>query len=196
VAKGEIRLAGEPVRFRRMGQAMEAGVAMVPENRADAAFYDLPVYANMSVSVIRRYFRGALLRDRAMRRDARGLMKDFGVKAASETVPLNTLSGGNQQKVIMARWMRREPRLLLLDEPTQGVDVGARADIYAVVRDAVAHGAAALVVASDFEELAHVVDRAIVLRDGRVVAEVTPEHLNAHRLTELSYAESGTTHGH
>jgi ribose transport system ATP-binding protein len=113
------------------------------------------------------------------------------------TAPLNTLSGGNQQKVIMARWLRREPRLLLLDEPTQGVDVGARADIYRAVRDAVAKGASALVVASDFEELAHVVDRAIVLRDGRVVAQVTREHLNAHRLTELSYAENGTdTHGH
>jgi ribose transport system ATP-binding protein len=131
------------------------------------------------------------LRDRSMRKDSRGLMGDFGVKAASETAPLNTLSGGNQQKVIMARWMRREPSLLLLDEPTQGVDVGARADIYRVIRNAVAQGAAAIVVASDFEELAHVVDRAIVLRGGVVIAEVARRDLSAHRLTELSYAEDG-----
>jgi ribose transport system ATP-binding protein len=191
--RGEVRIEGERVAFRRPGQAMRAGVAMVPENRAaDAAFLDQPVYANMAVSVIGKYFRGMRIRERSMRTDGRGLMGDFGVKAASESAPLNTLSGGNQQKVIMARWMRREPRLLLLDEPTQGVDVGARTDIYRVVRDAVAKGAAAIVVASDFEELALVVDRAIILRDGRVTAEVARDDLNAHRLTELSYAEAGT----
>jgi ribose transport system ATP-binding protein len=190
--KGTIRLLGQPIAFKRPDEAMDAGVAMVPENRAaDAAFLDLPVYNNMSVSVIGRYFRSMFLRERGMRKDARGLMDDFDVKAASERVPLNTLSGGNQQKVIMARWLRRDPKLLLLDEPTQGVDVGARADIYRVVRSAVAEGAAALVVASDFEELSHVVDRAIVLRDGKVIAEVTPADLTAHRLTELSYMENG-----
>jgi ribose transport system ATP-binding protein len=93
----------------------------------------------------------------------------------------------------MARWMRRSPRLLLLDEPTQGVDVGARADIYNLIRDAVAKGASALIVASDFEELSHVVDRAIVLRNGRVVADVPRDQLNPHRLTELSYAEDGAS---
>ncbi len=192
VDRGQIRIDSEAVAINRPGQAMAAGIAMVPENRAaDAAFLDLPVYANMSVSVIRRYFRAMRLRDRSMRKDSRGLMGDFGVKAASESAPLNTLSGGNQQKVIMARWMRRDPQLLLLDEPTQGVDVGARADIYRVIRNAVAQGAAAIVVASDFEELAHVVDRAIVLRDGAVIAEVAREDLSAHRLTELSYAEDG-----
>jgi ribose transport system ATP-binding protein len=173
---------------------MDAGIAFVPENRAtDAAFLDLPVYSNLSVSVIGEYWRGLLMRERSMRRDGSALMGDFGVKAASVSSPLNTLSGGNQQKVIMARWMRRSPRLLLLDEPTQGVDVGARADIYNFVRNAVANGAAALIVASDFEELSHVVDRAIVLREGRIVAEIGPEELNPHRLTELSYAEDGAS---
>jgi ribose transport system ATP-binding protein len=129
------------------------------------------------------------MRERTMRKDGNQLASDYGVKTASVSSPLNTLSGGNQQKVIMARWLRREPTLLLLDEPTQGVDVGARADIYSVIRNAVANGAAAVIVASDFEELAHVVDRAIVLREGRVVAEVAPADLTAHRLIELSYAQ-------
>ena len=177
---------------------MDAGIAFVPENRvADAAFLDLTVYSNLSVSVIASYWQGLRMRERRMRRDGTSLMSDFGVKAASVAAPLNTLSGGNQQKVIMARWMRRTPRLLLLDEPTQGVDVGARADIYAIVRESVARGASALIVASDFEELAHVVDRAIVLRAGRVIAEVPPKELTPHRLTELSYAEDGAiSNGH
>jgi ribose transport system ATP-binding protein len=89
----------------------------------------------------------------------------------------------------MARWMRRAPRVLLLDEPTQGVDVGARADIYGLVRAATDAGAGAIVVASDFEELALVADRVIVLRRGRVVAEVTGSDITAHRLTELSIAD-------
>jgi ribose transport system ATP-binding protein len=85
--------------------------------------------------------------------------------------------------------MRRSPRVLLLDEPTQGVDVGARADIYRLIRTATETGAGAIVVASDFEELALVADRVIVLRRGRVVAEVTGSDITAHRLTELSIAE-------
>jgi ribose transport system ATP-binding protein len=194
VSRGQIRVESKPANFSHPDQAMDAGIAFVPENRAtDAAFLDLPVYSNMSVSVIGMYWRGLLMRERSMRRDGHALMGDFGVKAASVSSPLNTLSGGNQQKVIMARWMRRSPRLLLLDEPTQGVDVGARADIYNLIRDAVAKGASALIVASDFEELSHVVDRAIVLRNGRVVADVPRDQLNPHRLTELSYAEDGAS---
>jgi ribose transport system ATP-binding protein len=198
VSKGSIRVQDKPVRFAHPDAAMDAGIAFVPENRAaDAAFLDMPVYSNMSVSVIGKYWRGMLMRERRMRRDGNALMGDFGVKAASVSSPLNTLSGGNQQKVIMARWLQRSPSLLLLDEPTQGVDVGARADIYNFVRDAVSKGASALIVASDFEELSHVVDRAIVLRNGRIVAEVTAEQLNPHRLTELSYAEDGaSSNGH
>jgi ABC-type sugar transport system ATPase subunit len=190
IDRGVVRVDGEVVRFSHPQAAMNAGVALVPENRAaDAAFLDLAVYENMSAAVIDEYWRGLRMGYRAMRSDATRLMRSFGVKAASPSAPLNTLSGGNQQKVIMARWLRREPRLLLLDEPTQGVDVGARADIYSLIRDAVARGAAAVIVASDFEELSHVVDRAIVLRAGRVVAEATSTELTAHRLTELSYAE-------
>jgi ribose transport system ATP-binding protein len=102
---------------------------------------------------------------------------------------MNTLSGGNQQKAILARWLEREPAVLLLDEPTQGVDVGARSDIYLLVNDAVAQGAAAIVVSSDFEELSHVAHRVLVLAGGRFVAEVRPPHLDPARLTQLSFAQ-------
>ena len=87
----------------------------------------------------------------------------------------------------MARWLRREPTILLLDEPTQGVDVNARADIYAHVRAAAARGTSVIVVTSDFEELARVTDRVLVLRDGVVAAELRGSEIEPHRLTELAY---------
>ncbi len=101
---------------------------------------------------------------------------------------MSTLSGGNQQKVILARWLRREPRILLLDEPTQGVDVNARAEIYAIVRNAVSAGCSVLLVTSDFEELARVSDRVIILAQGRIPAEVRPPAIDPTRLTELAFS--------
>lgn len=185
---GEVLLNGSRFDPHHPSEAMEAGVAYVPENRAtDAAFLDLPLFANLSMANVSDYWLMGRMANRRMRADARRLMGEFLVKASSENALLGTLSGGNQQKVILARWLRRKPRLLLLDEPTQGVDVGARAEIYALVRQAVAAGAAAIVVASDFEELAHVCDRAVVLREGRVVGELRSDGLSAERLTSAAY---------
>jgi ribose transport system ATP-binding protein len=187
---GEVVLGGERLRLTRPADGMGFGIAYVPENRAaDAAFLDLPVAANISAANISDYWRGGHMANRKMRSDARGLMDEFLVKAAGDDAPLATLSGGNQQKVIVARWLRRKPRLLLLDEPTQGVDVGARAEIYGLVRNAVDEGAAAIVVASDFEELAHVSDRVLILREGRITAEATKQGMTAETLTQAAYAK-------
>jgi ribose transport system ATP-binding protein len=194
IGAGEIRFEGKPTKFKHPAQAIAAGVAMVPEDRASqAAFLDLPLTTNLSILQLGSYFRARVLREDAMRRDASELMSDFSVKAASEASLLETLSGGNQQKVIMARWLRNKPRLLLLDEPTQGVDVGARTEIYTFVREAVDNGAGALVVASDLEELTRVSDRVIVLRDGAVVAEAVSEQIDVEQITELAHGMEGVT---
>ena len=110
---------------------------------------------------------------------ARSLVRQFGVRTASEGTLISALSGGNQQKVVMARWLALEPKLLLLDEPSQGVDIRARADIHGLVRDAVDRGAGALIVSSDSEELAQYCDRVIVLARGSVAAELDSEELSA-----------------
>jgi ribose transport system ATP-binding protein len=103
---------------------------------------------------------------------------------------MSSLSGGNQQKAVLARWLRRDPLVLLLDEPTQGVDVGARVDIYAKVREITDSGGSAIVVISDLEELAQFVDRAMVLRNGRVIAEVGSDELTEQELTRKLYLKS------
>ncbi len=189
IRAGEVLLEGRPARFAHIGEAMEAGMAYVPEDRGgEGVFANMTVTENLTAALVHRYWKGGLLRHRAEDADARRALRDFGVRAASVHQDLAELSGGNQQKVVLARWLQRHPRILLLDEPTQGVDVNARAEIYGLVREAVAGGCSALVVTSDFEELAHVSDRVLVLNNGRVTAELRAPDISAARLTELAYA--------
>jgi ribose transport system ATP-binding protein len=185
VDEGSISLGGRKVSFRDPAAAMRAGVAYVPEDRqADAAFGSLSIRQNLSAARVGDYFAQLRLRHSWMRRDALASLREFKIRASSDEQPLATLSGGNQQKVILARWLRRDPRLLLLDEPTQGVDINARAEIYAFIRRASTAGMAVILVANDFEELARASDRVAVLHDGRIT-RVVAQPLDGRRLTEL-----------
>ena len=188
IKSGGFTLDGRPVAFRHIGQAMHAGVAYVPEDRGtEASFPDLSLSENVSAAMVDRYWKGLRLHKRKADADAHGSIKQFFIRASSERQKMGTLSGGNQQKVVLARWLRREPTVLLLDEPTHGVDVGARAEIYELVSDAVRQGCSVLLVSSDFEELASVADRVIVLNNGRVTAELHAPNIEPARLTELAF---------
>ena len=167
---------------------MEQGVAFVPEERAEAVFASMTVTENFSAPSLRRYSR-ILVNRRREKAEAKAAMDEFGVRAASYEMPISLLSGGNQQKVVLARWMNRRPRLLLLDEPTQGVDVGARADAYAIIRRAAESGMAVVVVSSDFAELADLSDRVLVLTAGRVTGELRGAEVTRHNLTERAHIE-------
>lgn len=185
---GKLELDGLPLSLERPKDAMRVGIAYVPEDRLnEAAFTELSVLANLGMATTRKYFRGGRLRHRDERRDARALVDEYLVKVSSLDAPFTSMSGGNQQKVILARWMRREPKLLLLDEPTQGVDVGARAEIWQIVRRTVDAGAGALVVSSDYEELSRVCDRVLLLRDGRIAAELQGDALTEANLDHLTW---------
>ena len=165
--------------------SMRRGIAHVPENRMrDAVFASMSVRENASATVIRRFWSGWMRTGRE-RTETRDLNERFNVKASGTEAPILSLSGGNQQKVVLARWLRRAPRLLLLDEPTQGVDVVAREEIYRTVRDAAANGCAVLVASSDHDELAAVCDRVVVLADGAPIATVAGTDLTPDRLTQL-----------
>jgi ribose transport system ATP-binding protein len=112
-------------------------------------------------------------------------MSEYLVKADSQAALLETLSGGNQQKVILARWLRREPKLLLLDEPTQGVDVGARAEIYTLIRDLAAAGNAVVVVSSEIEEVLGLADVVLVVADGRILRTLPSDQIDEHGVLDL-----------
>ncbi len=187
---GETWIGGERQRIRSPWEAVAAGLAYVPEDRQrDAVFPGLTVGENLSLTAVRDYWRRGAIDRRRERRDALRLLDSFRIGAESEAAPLRSLSGGNQQKVVLARWLRRRPRVLLLDEPTQGVDAGARAEIYELIYRAAARGTAALVASSDFEELARLCDRVLVLRKGKIVAAACGADLDADRLARLANAE-------
>lgn len=184
-----LEIDGKSGPLRSPRHAMRRGVAYVPENRHDeAAFSDLSISRNLSVVVLPSHSRYWYVNRRSERAAARSLIAELGVKAASDRSPLSSLSGGNQQKVIMARWLQRKPRILLLDEPSQGVDVGARAEIHALIRKATREGAAVLLVSSDFDELAAACDRVLVVSDGRIVAEVEEHPAQEATLNKLVYS--------
>ncbi len=186
---GRVAIDGRPVRLDTPADAMDLDIAYVPENRhADAAFADLAVRINLSAAQVPRYWQGLRLRHRAERADAADSIAGYNIATDDDRRALATLSGGNQQKVVLARWLRRAPRVLLLDEPTQGVDVGARAEIHDLIREAAAKGSAVVMVSSDFGELATLADRVVALAGGRVSGELRRPDIDPRHLTELVYA--------
>jgi len=189
VSGGGVTLEGKPYAPANPDDAMKAGVAYVPEDRqADAILQGESVRHNLSAGQARSYFRQFLFRHGLEKSDSQRSISDFLIRVVSDQQPIETLSGGNQQKVIMARWLRRRPKVLLLDEPTQGVDVGARQEIYQLIRKATDQGTSVILVVSEPEELAHASDRVAVLRGGRITT-VVDGPVDAHKLTELMNIE-------
>lgn len=186
---GSVTIDRLPVRHGSPREAMHAGIAYVPEDRStDAVFPGLSVGDNLSIASLSRYWRHAVIQRKAERADSRRLLGKYLIKAPSDASLIGTLSGGNQQKVVLARWLRREPRVLLLDEPTQGVDVRARAEIYQLIGTASRSGTAVLLVSSDFEELVTVCDSVAVLRSGHLIAVLPAADLDAEKLNALVHA--------
>nr|WP_314841399.1 sugar ABC transporter ATP-binding protein [uncultured Microbacterium sp.] len=187
---GSMTLDGAPFSPSHIGDAMAAGVALVPEDRVgEAAFMDQTISENLAVaSLAEKQKRGFMSRARE-HADADAVIDEFNVKAAGANALFSSMSGGNQQKVIMARWMKRQPQLLLLDEPTQGVDVMSRADLYAGIRRAAAAGCAIVVASSDLAEIHALCDRTLVLSRGRVSDEIVADRLDVDGLTRLVLRE-------
>jgi ribose transport system ATP-binding protein len=192
VEAGSAEVSGRPLTFGDIARTMAAGVALVPEDRAgEAMFPDQSLRHNLSIANLSAYSKFGRMRAGEERRRARDAIRSFTIKAKSDSQVMSSLSGGNQQKVVLARWMDRHPKVLLLDEPTQGVDVGARAEAYAIIRRAAASGVATVVVSSDFEELAELSDRVLILTAGRIAGEVRGPNIDRHRLTELTLVSKG-----
>src|SRR3954452_1962805 len=183
---GTVRLAGRRLRPGDVGAAVTAGIGLAPEERkSQALLLDDSVYRNITVSSLGRFTRGGFLSGAAEKAAARQQTEALDVRPADVSRVVRTLSGGNQQKVVLARWLLRECRVLLLDEPTRGVDVGARSEIYALIRDLADRGVAVVVVSSEIPEVLGLADRVLVIADGAVVTEAAADALDEHRVLDL-----------
>jgi ribose transport system ATP-binding protein len=191
VDTGRIELNGQPLDAHRPGDAIRHGIALVPEDRhVQGLVLDHSIERNLTLPRLPQFSRGGWLRAQAAALQARTAMKQLAVKAPDASTQVKFLSGGNQQKVVLAKWNHPRPKVLLLDEPTVGVDVGAREEIYGVVRDAAREGTGVVVVSSDLDELLRLCDRISIVVDGSIVrtlerAEI--QHAEAlHHLIQLS----------
>jgi ABC-type sugar transport system ATPase subunit len=183
-AGGTVTVAGDAIPPADPAAAIRAGVAYVPSDRhADGAVMTMRVRENMTLPDLRPLRRRAGWLDTAGERAEVGeWVQRIDLRPPVPERPLELFSGGNQQKVVLAKWLRNEPRVLLLDEPTQGVDVGAKAAIYELVRSAAERGTAVVMASSDTAELASVCDRVVVMRDGAACAELDGSELTEERL--------------
>ncbi|MYS18098.1 sugar ABC transporter ATP-binding protein [Streptomyces sp. SID4982] len=183
---GHVVVGGRPVRPGSVRAAVRAGIGLAPEERKAQALLMLEsVTRNVSVSSLSRFARAGWI-DRGVELGAaRAATRELSLRPDNPSVPVRTLSGGNQQKAVLARWLLRGCRVLLLDEPTRGVDVGARAELYAVVRRLADEGLAVLLVSSEVPEVLGLADRVLVLREGRVVHEAPARDLDEHRVLDL-----------
>jgi ribose transport system ATP-binding protein len=172
-AGGEVWLEGKRLTLRHPNDAIQAGIAYLTENRKEQGlFLDMTVRENIAMSVLGRDARsGGLLNRSAMDRLADEMIKELRVRVASPTVTAGTLSGGNQQKLLIARWLAIHPRVLILDEPTKGVDIGAKAEIYRIISELAKKDVAALVISSELLEGIGPSERVLVMREGESVGE-------------------------
>lgn len=180
---GTITVRGASVPLGSPRASMEHGIGMVPANRAQQAMFALAsVNYNLTLPLLRPLLRRGALNRRKEEVETEEWMQRVDLRPRQASRPLGLYSGGNQQKVILARWLRTKPSVLVLDEPTQGVDVGAKAAIYEMLTKAARQGLAIVVVSSDAEELVELCDRVIIMRNGRQAATLSGQHLTEARV--------------
>jgi ribose transport system ATP-binding protein len=185
--EGSITLEGRPVVMRKPPDAIALGIVYLPEERkADGLFLDMSIEENLlAVPPDGAYPRGFLARSR-VKAHTTAMLERFRVRAASGDVAVRTLSGGNQQKVLLARWLAHPPKVLIADEPTRGIDIGAKVEIYQMLRDLARAGSGVLLISSELPELIGVCDRILVLHEGTLAGELPAAEATEQSLLRLA----------
>ena len=179
LTEGELLIDGKSRTFRHSSDALAAGVALVTEDRQEDGYIPtLQIWQNVTLPWARRFSRRGLLRLGQERKAATESTSRLGVRMPSIEAMMSQLSGGNQQKAIFARWVTGPVRILLLDEPTHGVDIRSKAQIYDIIRNLAAEGVAIILVSSELEEFEALCDRVVLLRDGQMIGEIRGEQIS------------------
>ncbi|WP_090527177.1 sugar ABC transporter ATP-binding protein [Paraburkholderia sartisoli] len=192
-AHGALEIDGKPVALKSPQDAIARGLAYLTEDRKlEGIVPELSVRDNLTLVCLRTLSKHGIVDVKKQQEIVDRFIASLGIKLRSPDQPIRELSGGNQQKVLLARWLATQPRVLLLDEPTRGIDVGAKADVAKIVRELRDFGLAVLMSASELEELTAVADRAVVIRDGRTVAELNGGEMNeASIMDAIAYGSDG-----
>lgn len=184
---GQVIVRGKLVHFHSLIDAMKVGIGYVPQERkTDGLFLDLSVRSNLVAASLEKHTRFGFILPTSAYHTAEKAIRAFSVKTSSPDAPIRSLSGGNQQKIMLAKWLETQPDILIIDEPTKGVDVGAKFQIHEELRKCVSEGMAILVVSSDFPELLALSDRIIVVHEGQVVGETNAEDATENSILNLA----------
>jgi len=185
---GSVDVAGQPAKLTSPSAAIRRGISYItPDRQADGLCMGRSVRENISLAALRNFTEAAgVLRGKRERAEVAQVMDDVGVRAASPQVEVATLSGGNQQKVLFGKWVMTRPRVLLMEEPTRGVDVGAKTEIYRIMNELTTAGVAIVLVSSDLPELVAMSDRVLVMYAGRITGELTGRQLTQEAVLERS----------
>jgi rhamnose transport system ATP-binding protein len=189
---GEVVLNGRTVRFESPSEALRAGVAYVPEDRhQDGLVLDFPIASNVTLPILERLFHRLFTRRTTERIVAERYTRDLHVRMTDVEQRVAALSGGNQQKVVIAKWLATQPKLLILDEPTRGIDIGAKVEVHRIISDLSAAGLAIVLISSDLPEVLAMSDRIVVMHEGRVTAELSASEATQER---VMFAATGQGH--
>ncbi len=184
---GQIRVAGRNVPVRDCRIAIQNGIGLVPEDRkAQGVILEMAIRENITLPTLRRLARMGMIDARRDRQRASELRQQLGIKSSSVEVPAKQLSGGNQQKIVIAKWLALQPRLLLMDEPTRGVDIGAKQEIYGLMDELAQSGVAILFVSSDMEEVLGMSDRMLVMHEGNLAGELARHEFSEEAVMNLA----------
>lgn len=184
---GKILLEGKEIQIRRPRDAMEAGIAYVPEDRRGEGLVLLnDVEFNIGLANIRKLVRGIHVRKSDWKRTVSDYVSKFSIKITSPQQKTGRLSGGNQQKVVLGKWLAIGPKVIILDEPTRGIDVGSKAEIYSIINNLAAEGAAIIIVSSDLPEIINMCDRTYVMSEGHITGELSAEEFSQERIMTFS----------
>ncbi|HBC27321.1 MAG TPA: sugar ABC transporter ATP-binding protein, partial [Ruminococcaceae bacterium] len=186
--KGEVLLNGEPIRIRSVSEQIARGFAVVPEDRQrEGLVQTLSIGKNISLSSLKSYTKGPFLDKKKENGSIDEEIRDIHIKVSDKRLPILSLSGGNQQKVVIGKGILTHPKILLLDEPSRGIDIGAKTEVFDIINQYAERGLSIVVISSELKEIIAIADRIMVLSNGRKTGELIGDEINEDSLVLASY---------
>ncbi|MBS5865963.1 MAG: sugar ABC transporter ATP-binding protein [Coriobacteriaceae bacterium] len=191
---GEVFLQGKPMQIKSVSEQIDCGISLIPEDRQSGGLVQtLDIQKNTSLAALKRYVKGLFLDSSLEEKKVEEEIEDIHIKVADKHLPILSLSGGNQQKVVIAKGLLTEPKILLMDEPSRGIDIGAKTEVFEIINKYAEQGLSIIVISSELEEIMAIADRIIVLSNGKKTGEFVGDEIDKNALALASYKGHHTT---